>query len=284
MNQQIKDIFKQFDAAMDVINIQPVTGGDINASYLVTTDKRRYFIKVNLDAADDFFAFESYGLIRLAETGTVHVPMNYYQQSSPPALILEWIETSDSDETPSLLGQQLAQLHLIKQHDYGLDRDGYIGLLNQPNQLTDDWVDYFATMRLGNQLNIGIDQGIITGQRRAKLESLITNLKNLLPERPQSSLLHGDLWGGNWLSGTNHSPYLIDPAIVQGDRHFELAFTELFGGFSSDFYAAYQQVFPLDSSYPDTKQIYQLFYLLVHLNIFGEMYGPQVDRILNKYT
>lgn len=284
MKQQIKDIFKQFDDAIEVLNIQPVTGGDINASYLVTTGEKRYFIKINLDAADDFFAFESYGLKRLAETGTVHVPTCYYQQTSPPVLILEWIETSDRDETSLLLGQHLAELHLIKQHNYGLDRDGYIGLLNQPNRLTDDWVGYFATMRLGNQLNIGINQGMITGQRRAKLESLITNLTNLLPKKPHASLLHGDLWGGNWLRGANHTPYLIDPAIVQGDRHFELAFTELFGGFSNDFYMAYQQVFPIDPSYTDTKQIYQLFYLLVHLNIFGEMYGPQVDRILNTYT
>lgn len=116
------------------------------------------------------------------------------------------------------------------------------------------------------------------------MEKLLENLDKWVPDKVEPSYLHGDLWGGNWLSGPGGEPYVIDPSFLYGDRHFELAFTEVFGGYSSEFYQAYQDRFPLSPYYEDVKPLYQLYYLLVHLNMFGEAYGRSVDTILKRYT
>ena len=134
------------------------------------------------------------------------------------------------------------------------------------------------------QLEYGRTRGFIRGQREALLVKLLEQLHQWIPTQPKKSILHGDLWGGNWMVGTRGTPYLIDPAILYGDHEFELAFTELFGGFHDVFYEAYQSIFPLSLEYEERKEIYQLYYLLVHLNLFGESYGGAVDRILRRYV
>ena len=126
--------------------------------------------------------------------------------------------------------------------------------------------------------------GTIKGNRYHLLTKLLERLEEWIPHHPSASLLHGDLWGGNWMNGADGKPYLIDPSILYGDHAFELAFTELFGGFSPSFYRAYEDVFPLPAEYENQKPLYQLFYLLVHLNMFGESYGGSVDRILKRYV
>lgn len=113
---------------------------------------------------------------------------------------------------------------------------------------------------------------------------LLEKLDTWIPNNPKSSTLHGDLWGGNWMTGKGGVPYLIDPSILFGDHEFEMAFTELFGGFSQRFYDAYHSVFPLSPEYETRKELYQLYYLLAHLNMFGESYGGSVDRIVRKYV
>src|SRR5690625_2058964 len=178
---------------------------------------------------------------------------------------------------------KLSHLHQHAGQKHGFDRDTYIGLLPQPNRLYDNWLDYYREKRLLPQLDLAIKRQRIHHQRRAQLEKLILQLDRWVPQQVQPSYLHGDLWGGNWLVGPNGTPYVIDPSFLYGDRHFELAFTELFGGFSQIFYDAYQATYPLLDIYDDVKPLYQLYYLLVHLNIFGESYGSRVDAILNRY-
>ena len=109
-------------------------------------------------------------------------------------------------------------------------------------------------------------------------------LERFIPDAGQPGLLHGDLWSGNWLSGPEGRPYLIDPAVYYGEREVEMAFSELFGGFGARFYEAYRASYPLDPGYADRRPLYQLYYLLVHLILFGEAYGPAVDRVLNRYV
>jgi fructosamine-3-kinase len=127
-------------------------------------------------------------------------------------------------------------------------------------------------------------KGRLSAGRRKRLDVVMANLDRWLPKQASPSPLHGDLWGGNWIVGEGGRPYLIDPAVFYGDHEMELAFTELFGGYSSTFYASYNEVYPHSDTYGDRLELYQLYYLLIHLNAFGESYGGAVDRILAKYA
>lgn len=282
-----KTLIKMGDQST-IRSINHVSGGQINDAFHVVTDQGHYFIKTNADAPANFFTFEANGLKAIAKTNTISVPDVYDLQEKAEddasVLVLQWVNGEVTKHTAAKLGEQLAALHQNVERYYGLAEDGFIGTLKQPNQQTESWVEYFQKNKLQTQLNYGIKNNVISGNRRNNLENLIKNLANYIPDQPDRSLLHGDLWRGNWLAGENGQPYLVDPAILVGDRSFELAYTELFGGFPETFYDAYRDTWPLSAEYPDTKAIYQLFYLLVHLNIFGEHYGSAVDAILKSYV
>lgn len=176
-------------------------------------------------------------------------------------------------------------MHLTdRSAQYGLGKPTYIGKLPQTNGWYSDWVEYFRDHRLQLQLDLSVQFNRMNQKRRLKLETLIRDLDKYLPNQPRVSLLHGDLWGGNWITGQAGKPYLIDPSVLYGDHLFELAFTELFGGFSEVFYSKYKEILSLEDYYEEVKPIYQLFYLLVHLNMFGEAYGAVVDRILKNIS
>lgn len=267
-------------------HMQPVSGGDINQAYYVQTDRNEYFVKLNRHMTIGFFQFEEKGLSMIRRTETIDVPkvIGCFEVDGVPMLWMEWIEGRKVAETDEWLGERLAALHLVDVKGYGFEGVSYIGRLLQKNQLMDDWVDYYRDVRLDGQLELGRQSGRIVSKREKRLVKLMERLDNWLPRKPKPSLLHGDLWGGNWMVGPGGNPYLIDPAVLYGDHEFELAFTELFGGFSRKFYEAYESVFPLSSEYGERKELYQLYYLLVHLNMFGESYGGAVDRVLARYV
>lgn len=234
----------------------------------------------------DFFQFEKNGLEIIRKTNAINVPSVYgvVEVEGIPMLFMEWIEGEKNNTTQKKLGGRLANLHLVEGEGYGYNGTSYIGKLSQKDSLYQNWCDYYRHVRLRNQLDIGRSKGTIQGERERKLTKLLVNLEQWIPENPKKSILHGDLWGGNWMVGKNGNPYLIDPSVLYGDHELELAFTELFGGFSSEFYQTYEEHFPLDKEYKNRKSLYQLFYLLVHLNMFGESYGNSVDRILQYYV
>ena len=268
----------------NVTHIAPVSGGQINQSYYVRTTDGEWFVKFNDAVTHDFFAFEVYGLTLLHQSGTVKTPKVIAQSSD--TLVLEWLAPAKTTEAKALvnLAQTIAQLHQQPQAHYGLGRDGYLGTLKQPNQLLDDWLVYYRDFRLMNQRTIGIERGTLCGMRLKRLDSLLGKLEHYIPKQPQISLLHGDLWQENWISTARNQAVVIDPAVVYGDRYFELSYTELFTSFEAEFYQHYHEILPIESDYQNVKPLYQLFFLLVHLNIFGERYGPAVDRILATYT
>ncbi|MFC4402816.1 fructosamine kinase family protein [Gracilibacillus xinjiangensis] len=273
----------------NIKEMKPVSGGDINQAFYVRTETREYFVKKNQDVPADFFQKEAEGLEHIRRTNTIRVPKVYsYDNVSfgeEKYLIMEWIEGEKSKATGHLLGEQLAQLHLTETSpQYGMHGSTFVGEITQPNDFYDDWLTYYREKRLQPQLEIGINKGTITMERREHFEKLLQRIDQYIPKYPRVSLLHGDLWGGNWITGHNGLPYLIDPSIVYGDHAFEIAFTELFGGFPSDFYKSYQHFYPLPDYYDEIKPLYQLFYLLLHLNLFGESYGASVDHILRRYT
>jgi len=288
VQQLFEKALKQMDAQDTVHTIQAISGGDINEAYYVQSKNREFFVKLNRSVAAAFFEFEKMGLDRIRQSGTIHVPDVYGiftdEHHEIPMLWMEWVTGEKSNFTDDWLGERLAVMHRTKGKAFGLDGKSFIGKLEQDNQILNNWLSYYRDYRLAGQLETGINRKTVTGKRNELLTALIEQIHRWIPEKPIPSLLHGDLWGGNWMVGKEGNPYLIDPSILYGDHEFEIAFTELFGGFSQQFYESYTSVFPLSDTYHDKKPLYQLYYLLVHLNMFGETYGPSVDRILHRYV
>lgn len=284
-------------------SVHSIAGGCINNATRVLTGQRTYMLKWNAIASAAFFEQEVRGLRLLASAQAVRVPESYLSSAdlpgyaAPPAfLLLEWLEPS-GDQDPARLGEQLAALH---RHDcipaglsgfsapdepcYGLNHDNLLGSTPQINAWRADWADFFVEFRLRPQMELAAQNGRLNAARRQRLERLIDRLPDLLGGvAGQPSLIHGDLWGGNVIPGPGGLA-LIDPAVSFSDREAELAYTELFGGFSRAFYDGYQHAWPLEPGYAQRRDLYNLYHLLNHLNLFGETYGSGVDSVLKRYA
>jgi fructosamine-3-kinase len=284
----LQESLREIEDEANFTNLRAVAGGDINAAYFIETERNSYFAKFNENIPSGFFKSEAAGLKLLSQVDCLSVPKVYLVKEAENGdfglLILEWIEGEKTIQTEEMLGHAVASLHQCYGTHFGLAEDNYIGRLPQQNGLYNDWIDYFRERRLFSQVKLAEQKGRMPKQRRNKIEKLLSSLDDWMPKQCKPSLLHGDLWGGNWIVGANGVPYLIDPSVFYGHFEFEIAFTELFGGFSSRFYEAYTEIQPLSKEYYERKELYQLYYLLVHLNLFGEMYGSSVDRVLKKYV
>ena len=265
---------------------QTVSGGDINAAWRVeTTSGQRCFIKWNPRPLPRLFEVEARGLRLLAQAQALRVPRVIAVIDQPPALVLEWIEPgANKPAAIEALGRGLAQQHRSIGAAYGLDHDNYIGATPQINTRADSWLEFYRDRRLGEQMTIAQARGHLPPDRARRLDRVRANLDRWLDSSVVvPSLLHGEFWGGNHLIDATGQPVLIDPAVYYGDREAEIAFTELFGGFETRFYAAYTEAWPLDRGYTDRRDLYNLYHLLNHLNLFGEGYGSSVDAILRRY-
>ena len=246
-------------------------------------------LKWRQGARPGMFTAEARGLYLLQTAAALRIPSVLAQSEAmddcPAFIVLEWLGRGPSKpQIAAALGEGLAALHRTTATHYGLDHDNFIGANPQPNQLSENWLNFFREWRLGFQMELAGRNGYLPTKRRQLLEKLLARLGDWLPAIPPASLLHGDLWGGNWLVTDTAEPALIDPAVYHGHREAELAFTELFGGFPPAFYAAYNQVWPLDTEYGERKGLYNLYHLLNHLNLFGEGYGGSVDAVLRRYV
>jgi fructosamine-3-kinase len=269
--------------------VKPVGGGDISSAARVDwADGRQAFVKWRSDGPAGLFTAERRGLERLRSANALRVPEVLAQSEathdSPAFILMTWLERgAERPGVAEALGQGLAALHRVTHDAYGLDHDNFIGANPQPNQSAADWVTFFHEQRLGFQMELAGRNGYLSSTRARRLAKLLARLSDWLPSDPPASLLHGDLWGGNWLVTAAGEPALIDPAVYYGHREADLAFTELFGGFSGAFYAAYNQAWPLEPGYQERRDLYNLYHLLNHLNLFGEGYGGSVDSILRRY-
>lgn len=272
----------------EVLSIQPLSGGCINEAVKVDTSEGSFFLKWNQPDHLDQFRKEAAGLGLLSQTGCITVP-NVLKAGSlhhSAYLLLEYI--SPEPPHPSFwedFGRRMAQLH---QHSspnaqYGLEVNNYIGRLAQQNNWNPSWIEFFITHRLEVQLSLAYGQGLVTSELMARFRRLYNQLPNLLPEAPPS-LIHGDLWSGNFLCGPGGRAALIDPAVYYGHREIELAFTRLFGGFTSTFYDSYQEAWPLDPGFEQRVELYNLYPLLVHINLFGQSYLSGITEVVKKYT
>lgn len=268
-----------------VLSMQSVSGGDINDAYKLVTADGYFFLKTNdrIAEPDRMFREEAIALNFIAETGEARVPgvLTHGRLHDMGFLVLEWIQPGRaSARTARDLGSSLASLHQVTSDEYGWPSDNFIGSLAQRNRAHTSWSAFYINQRLIPQFEIACNAGYLaSGRTRAFLK----NIEPLLvSEKP--SLLHGDLWSGNWMADEEGNPYLIDPAAYFGDREVDIALTQLFGGFDPDFYRAYQETYPLPVEYEQRLPLYQLYYLLVHLNLFGASYRPSVLDIVNRYS
>ena len=270
---------------VSIISVKQVAGGSINYCYQIKSTVGIYFLKTNSAIRfPDIFLVEVEGLKRIRQTQTVGVPdvVAHGKAGDEVFLILNWINNDSWDSNQYLLGKQLAKMHTDSSERFGLDHDNYIGSLRQSNQWTTTWNEFFANERLEPQLKIAYDKNLISNSIKNQFEVLLTKLQALnLQEFP--SLVHGDLWSGNYMFGDSGKPFVIDPAIYYGNREVDIAMSMLFGGFTSELYKGYNDEFPLLEGWKERLDIWNLYPLLVHLNLFGRAYLGQIERILKKF-
>jgi fructosamine-3-kinase len=263
-------------------------GGDINDAYaLELGDGRRVFVKTNAQAPRGMFEAEARGLAWLGAAKAVRVPrvLAVSGAAATSFLALELIESaprrSDFDER---LGRSLAALHRATPGAFGLDHDNFIGSLPQANGAHARWSDFYRSERLEPQLERASDQGRASAALRRRFERLFARLDALVGPNEPPARLHGDLWGGNLHVDETGSPCLIDPAAYGGHREIDLAMMRLFGGFSERVFAAYAEAFPLAPGHAERVPLYQLYPLMVHVNLFGGGYASSVERVLERYV
>ncbi len=228
---------------------------------------------------------KSLGLLReVVQTAGAHifVPKPIEISSAPDGGAYFTMQRVDAGGKPQpyAFGKELAVLHRYKGNYYGLDFDNTIGAGVQHNAISARWVDFFRTYRLKPQFCLAQDTGLLPAHIANAIENLINQLSERLQEPEYPSFLHGDLWGGNHMYLADGGVALIDPAPYWGDREADIAMTELFGGFSSEFYRGYNDTFPLSAGYKERRNIYNLYHALNHLNIFGTSYLRLVKQCL----
>ena len=259
-------------------------GGCINAATVVQGGDQRYFVKSNDTAKLDMFTAEAAGLNEIAQAQAIRVPapICWGTSGDQAYLVLEYVEQGQPQpESMTRLGQELAQLHRSFSEHYGWHRDNTIGTTLQVNTPSSDWVDFWQRHRLGFQLELAKRNGH-GGKLQHRGERLLANLGAFFRAgTPAASLLHGDLWSGNYTFDEHGHPVIFDPAVYYGDREADLAMTELFGGFPSRFYDAYREAHPLEAGYEVRKALYNLYHVLNHLNLFGGGYLSQAERMID---
>lgn len=279
-------LFETFGQTIEVLEVRVVSGGSINTAVRIFTSEGPFFIKFNYAELEDMFEKEAKGLEILRQTDTIHIPTvrGYGKNGNKAYLIQEFVE--NGGQRPDFwqnFGESLAKLHAHTQRHFGLPFDNYIGSLEQSNQPVDNGIDFFVARRLRPQAGLALYNNTISKELYDRFERLYPALKSIIPaERP--ALIHGDLWSGNFLTNQHGRVSLVDPAPYYGFREAEIAFTNLFGGFDDEFYEAYNEAFPLEPEFSSRLPIYNLYPLLVHVNLFGKSYLPPIERLLKRYV
>ena len=260
-----------------------LSGGSINRSQCIRgKDGREFFCKENDISFLPFFEAEARALKEISETHTINVPqvISVGRTDAESFLVLEFIkEGSSSSKSQELMGRQLACLHKIKQPFFGWVCDNCIGATPQPNPQSQNWIDFYREYRLEHQLKLVSQRGGFFD----KTDELLNNLEFFFEGyKPCPSLLHGDLWGGNASQDTSGNPFIYDVASYYGDREADIAFTYMFGGFSSSFYKAYEKEYPLNPGFNVRKTLYNLYHELNHFNLFGGGYASSSQSSINQ--
>ena len=282
-----------FGNNVKITDRKQVAGGDINEAYRQTlSDGMHIFMKSNQGKSVSFFQREAEGLAAIAETGAISTPQVFgcgTGENGGAFLLLEFVESRrPGKDYQEILAQQLARMHQSRTENfvtggiYGFAQDNYIGANPQVNTPCKSWTEFFRDCRLKPQFLQASDY--FGKEEWKKITELLERTGEILTEPEYPSLVHGDLWAGNVMTGRDGLAWLTDPAACVGHREADLAMTELFGGFSGKFYEAYREAAPLQPGYEKRRDFYNLYHLLNHLNLFGRSYLSSVRRIVEEYV
>lgn len=284
--QYEKILFDVFGEEATIHQVKLIAAGNLNQAIFLATDKGEYFLKTNFESRTDIFEKEALALEYLKANTSLFVPAvsGYGKLLDLNYLLLEWIPSGKkAHDYWESLGHGLAQLHMVSSKNFGLDHDNYIAILPQINTPKNTWSEFFINHRLEPMLGKAFYDGLIDKSFMEKFRGTYKKLPSIFPNEIPA-LLHGDLWSGNVMESSSGQPVIIDPAIYFGHREVDLAFSKLFGGFEPRFYEAYQEVFPLEPEFEDRVKIYNLYPLLVHLNLFGKSYLAPIEKTVKYLT
>jgi len=277
---------EQSSVPFRVLSDNPLSGGCINHVSRLKTSAGDFCLKYNRSISfPGMFESEARGLMLLKDTGEIRVPTVIHVCSGKQYayLLLEFI--SSGSPAPGMMsdfGRSLARLHSHTTKLFGEDRDNYMGSLPQSNRKHAGWASFFIEERLEKQVKLAQSSGYLSSEILDHFRKLYTQLENIFPEE-KPALIHGDLWGGNYILEENGRAGLIDPAVYYGNREIDIAMTTLFGGFDNAFYSGYNEIFPLEKGWRLRIDICNLYPLLIHLNLFGRGYLGQIESIVRKY-
>lgn len=279
-------LYKHLGNRLDVVSFEPKGGGSINSAALIKTSEGNFFAKWNsVDGRKGMFKAEEEGLKLLASTHEIRVPktIGSFEDDVNCYLVMEYLESGDFGyDFWEVFGSSLARMHKHTAEKFGLNKNNFIGSLPQNNTQHDSWTGFFIENRLQPQLKRAVDAGKADEQLVKKFENLYRKLDEIFPkEKP--ALVHGDLWGGNFMCTLDEEPAIYDPAVYYGNREMDLAMSRLFGGFDSTFYEAYHAEFPLEAGFEKRLDICNLYPLLVHVNLFPGSYVQSVKHIVSRF-
>ncbi len=271
-----------------ILNITSLSGGCISNAYRITTqDKTNYFLKYNSAVSNDMFTKEANGLNELSKSKAIRIPE--VLEFGKDYILLEYINSGNRKNNFSEeFGQRFAKMHKFTSESFGYFDDNYIGSNIQKNipdeQEKDNWVSFYFNKRILFQLQLAEKFGNATEELRREISKLEDRIDQIITTGNKPSLLHGDLWSGNYMIDENGSAVLIDPAVYYGHREADLGMTKLFGGFGAEFYKSYNDTFPLEDGYDYRENIYKLYHVLNHLNLFGGSYYSQAMSLIKYYV
>lgn len=265
-----------------------IGGGSINDTYRISLTGQNVFCKIN--SATKFprlFEKEKKGLECLGKQDLVKVPgvIDVFESKDCQVLLLEWVEEGERTESFwKKFGEQLAALHQTSADQFGFDENNYMGSVVQTNQRTESWAAFFTHQRLQPLIFQCHEKKLITPKHISQFEKLFARVSSIFNNDQKPSLLHGDLWSGNFMCNKNSEPVLIDPAVYFGHPSVDLGMTTLFGGFRQGFYEAYNYHSLFPENYEEQWKVCNLYPLLIHLFLFGRSYLPQIEHTLDLFS
>ncbi|SFO18591.1 Fructosamine-3-kinase [Nitrosospira briensis] len=278
-------ISRSIGIPFSVEKVSSIGGGCVNHAHRIEGNDQLFFVKLNNADRLSMFEAEAAGLQEIHGSRTLRVPLPlcWGKNRSNAWLVLEYLETGKGSRNgAAALGCGLAAMHRFSSEKFGWTRDNTIGTTLQINNTSSSWGEFWRKYRLGYQLQLAKINGY-AGRLQSQGEQLLEQLDFFFTgKQPIASLLHGDLWSGNYGFDGAGQPLVFDPAVYYGDRETDIAMTELFGGFSAEFYAAYRETYPLDPGYKTRKTLYNLYHILNHLNLFGRGYQNQAEQMIGK--
>lgn len=282
----LENFWNKEGLSSEILKTQSIGGGSINQAFLVQTSSNSFFLKYNTaQAHPKIFSSELQGLQLMANTKTIRIPQPYYAYEGLQYsfILMEYIEQKGyAPDFWQQFAYKLADLHSQSSKSFGLNFSNYMGSLSQSNKQHSSFVEFFIEERLEPQIRLARNNGYLNSKHIRQSENLYSELASIFPnENP--SLVHGDLWSGNFMCDEQGQAVIMDPAVYFGHREVDIAITIMFGGFSPEFYESYQKNFPMEKGWEERLPYYNLYPVLIHINLFGHSYLGEFERVLKVF-